>query len=319
MPRTERREFLCQAAAAGTAAILGPAFAFGATTESSKRKFTMDLTSGMIGVRAGQLEAIDLAQRFGFESVAPSASYLAGLSAAELNAVLEKLNAAKLTWGAAGMPVDFRGGEAPFKKGLADLPKLANGLRKAGGVRMSTWLRPTHDTLTYLANFKQHAARLREVAKILNDAGVRFGLEYVGPKTSWTAGRYPFIHTMAEMRDLIAAINVENVGLVLDSWHWYTAGDTHADLLALTNHDVVACDLNDAPAGIPVDQQRDNSRELPGATGVIDLKTFLNALVQIQYDGPVRAEPFNKKLNAMDNDSAAAATAAALRKVFAMV
>jgi sugar phosphate isomerase/epimerase len=81
----------------------------------------------------------------------------------------------------------------------------------------------------------------------------------------------------------------------------------------------VSCHLNDAPAGIPVDQQRDGTRALPCATGVIDLKTFLGALVNIGYDGPVLAEPFDKKLNALDNEAAVAATAAAMKKAFALV
>jgi len=319
MNRTERRVFLRHAVTAGAAACLSPVLAGRAGEPLRQRKFTMDLTCGMIGVRANQLETIELAHRFGFESVAPATSYLADLSPMQLDSLLEKLRAAGLVWGAAGMPVDFRRDTTRFQRGLRDLPRLAAAVRRAGGTRMSTWLRPTHETLTYRANFQLHATRLRAVATILKDAGVRFGLEYVGPKTSWTAGRYAFIHTMAEMRELITEMNVDNVGLVLDSWHWYTAGDTQADLLALTNHDVVACDLNDAPAGIPIDQQRDGSRELPAATGVIDLKTFLDALVQIQYDGPVRAEPFNKKLNAMDNEPAVAATAAALKKAFALM
>ena len=29
---------------------------------------------------------------------------------------------------------------------------------------------------------------------------------------------------MAEMRELIGEINQSNVGMVLDSWHWYHAG-----------------------------------------------------------------------------------------------
>ena len=119
---------------------------------------------------------------------------------------------------------------------------------------MSTWLSPCDDKLTYTANFKQHATRLREVAKVLADHGVRFGLEYVGPKTLWSSKRYPFIHSMAEMKDLLAAIGQDNVGFVLDSWHWYTAGETRDDLLTLTNKDVVACDLNDAPVGVAVDR-----------------------------------------------------------------
>ena len=55
------------------------------------------------------------------------------------------------------------------------------------------------------------------------------------------------------------------------------------------------------------------------ATGVIDLAAFLGALVKIGYDGPVRAEPFNKKLRAMPNEEAMAATAAAMKKAFALV
>lgn len=73
-------------------------------------------------------------------------------------------------------------------------------------------------------------------------------------------------------------------------------------------------DVNDAPAGLPKEQQRDGRRELPLATGVIDLAGFLNALEAIGYDGPVRAEPFNQELNQLDDDAACAATIAALKK-----
>ncbi len=43
---------------------------------------------------------------------------------------------------------------------------------------------------------------------------------------------------------------------------------------------MLCCDLNDAPAGVLIDEQKDNTRELPCATGVIDLKVFLGALVK---------------------------------------
>ena len=32
------------------------------------------------------------------------------------------------------------------------------------------------------------------------------------------------------------------------------------------------------------------------ATGVIDVKSFLQALIDIDYDGPIRSEPFNQPL-----------------------
>jgi sugar phosphate isomerase/epimerase len=316
MVPVDRRTFL-QVAAAGVAAgaLTGRAMA----AEQPRRKFTMAFTPGSIGVKADQREAIRLAHEYGFESVEPSAHFLAGLSDDDLAALLADLKAKNLVWAAAGLPVEFRRDDDAFNRDLKQLPTLAAGLQRAGVTRVGTWISPSHDSLTYVQNFRQHAERLGKVAAVLADHNLRLGLEYVGPKTSWTRGRYPFVHSMAEMRDLIGEIRRKNVGLLLDSWHWYTAGDSEADLLALANDDVVACDLNDAPAGIPRDEQVDSRRELPVATGVIDLKTFLGALVKIGYDGPVRAEPFNQGLNAMENEEAAAATAAAMKKAFALV
>jgi sugar phosphate isomerase/epimerase len=312
-----RRFFL---KAAGTAALGALSLrSIAAAAEGKKRKFTLDLRCGAIGVRADLRQSIAYAHQFGFESVEPSAGAVVALSEAELGEVLADMKAKNLVWGAAGLPVNFRADDAAFKADMASFPALAAGLQKAGITRMGTWLSPASNDMTYVANFRQHARRLREVCKVLGDHGLRFGMEYVGPMTSWTKGRFPFIHTMAETKDLIAEMGVDNAGFVLDSWHWYTAGDTVDDLLSLTNHDVVACDLNDAPAGIERDEQIDNQRELPAATGVIDLKTFLGALVEIGYDGPIRAEPFNKPLNEMGDEEALSATAKAMRKAFALV
>ncbi len=283
------------------------------------RKMTIDLMCGAIGVSAKQPEAIELAARHGFESVGADAQYLASLSQDQMAELKAALGSKALVFGAANLPLEFRQDETRFEEGLKALPAIAGGLQRAGVKRISTWLSPCDGRLTYLQNFRQHARRLRQAALVLKDHDLRLGLEYVGPKTSWTRGRYAFIHTMAEMKDLIAEINTGNVGFLLDSWHWYHAGDTAADLLSLQAEDVVAVDLNDAPAGVPKDQQVDNRRELPAATGVIDLRAFLNALNQIGYDGPVRSEPFNQVLNKMSKDDACAASAAALKKAFSLL
>jgi sugar phosphate isomerase/epimerase len=277
---------------------------------------TLDLACGNLGVEATQREAIALAARHGFESVFPDAGELGRLSEGELQDVLAELNEKKLVFGAAFLAVDFRRDEAAFERGLAELPTWARGLQRAGVRRAGTWLLPASDALPYVQHFKQTARRLREVAGVLADHGLRLGLEYVGPKTAWAARRYPFLHTLAETRELMAEIGLPNVGLVLDSWHWFHAGDTAADVEALRNDDVVAVDLNDAPAHVPKDQQKDGARELPMATGVIDVASFLRALVRIGYDGPVRAEPFNKALNALENEAACAAVIESMKKAF---
>ncbi len=311
-----RRSFLQSSAVAAAGSLWGMGSVGSAR---SGRKMTMDLTCGSIGVKADQREAIRLAHKYGFESVAPDPGYLARLSGEELGALIDEVKELGLVFGAAGLPVDFRGDERKFRRDLASLPAFATLLRKAGVVRVGTWITPAHSELTYLKNFRQHSERLREVGKVLGGQGVRLGLEYVGPKTSWTSAKYPFIHTMAELKELLAEIGLSNVGFVLDSWHWYTAGETEADLMTLKDQDVVVVDLNDAPAGVPVDEQMDLKRALPMATGVIDLRTFLDALSRIGYDGPVRAEPFDAKLSQLSPDAAVSETAEALKKAFALV
>lgn len=298
--------------------------AFGRTARAAEpsgrqRRMTIDLVCGNLGVKATQREAIDLAHRHGFESVFPDAGELARLSDDELQDLLADLEARSLVFGAGFLAVDFRRDEATFERGLGELPAYSRGLERAGVRRTGTWLSPGSDSLTYLQHFKQTARRLREVARVLGDHRLRLGLEYVGPRTAWTARRYPFLHTLAETRELIAEIGLGNVGLVLDSWHWYHAGDSAADVEALRNEDVVAVDLNDAPAHVPKDQQKDGSRELPLATGVIDVGAFLRALAKIGYDGPVRAEPFNQAVRRMPREDAVAATARAMRSAFALL
>ncbi len=284
----------------------------------ARRKFTVCLACGLIGVSADPRQVLDLASQFGFESVEPPTSFLGKVSDAELETYRNEMKSKNLVWGAAGLPVDFRGTDEAFSQGMESLPAYAKSLERAGVTRTATWLTPGHRTLTYLANFRLHAKRLREAARVLGDHGVRLGLEYVGPKTSWSANRFPFIHTMAEMKELIAEIGRDNVGFLLDSWHWYTAQETEADLLSLRASDVIMCHLNDAPKDVPVAQQIDSRRGLPCATGVIDVKAFLGALIEIGYDGPVACEPFSQALRKMPPEQAVSTVAAAMKKAVAL-
>lgn len=313
MSEITRREFFVTTV---VAAALRPTVAM---TAAAERAMTMDLTPGAVGIKADQRGVIELAARHGFESVAPLGRELQAMSDGELAGVLGLLKDRGLVWGAGTVPVDFRGDDETFEKTSAGLPAYARSLRRAGVTRVGTWLTPCSDTYTYREYFDTVTKRLQPTARILSDEGVRLGLEYVGTKRSWTSRKYPFIHTLAETAELIEAIGVSGVGLILDSWHWFMAEDTVEQIRALDKRNVVAVDLNDARAGIPKEEQSDGSRELPGATGIIPLRDFLGALQAIGYDGPVRAEPFNKALNEMDDDAAAAATAAALKKTFALL
>ncbi len=307
--RTGRRGFLA-------ATVIAAGSAARASSEVSERKFFTAFVPGSLGVKADQSKSIEMAAEHGFDSVQPFPTDLLNDG---VQRHVEALQKHGLRWAAAGLPVEFRKGDAEFDDGMASLAENAAVLREAGVERVGTWLAPAHDELTYLENFNRTAGRLRQVAQLLEDFGLRLGLEYVGTKRNWTASRHSFVHTMAETKQLIAEIGAPNVGFVLDSWHWWTSYETGDDIRTLSAKDVVSADLNDAPRDVPRDEQYDNQRELPMATGVIEVGEFLEALVAIGFDGPVRAEPFNKKLNETEDHEASRITSDALQRAFGLV
>jgi len=67
------------------------------------RKFTKDLVCGNIGVSARLPEAIAMAHRHGFESVAPDIGYLKSISDSQLSELRDDLKAKNLVWGGAGL------------------------------------------------------------------------------------------------------------------------------------------------------------------------------------------------------------------------
>ena len=308
-----RRDFIRTATVSGIAASSLSPNVF-AAHHKSKRQFTLNFVGGALGIKADQKRSIELSAKYGFESVEAQAGYLAGLSKGELESLRGDMAKKNVSWGSSGLPVDFRADRGKFETGLKELPRLAAGLQKARVTRVNTWLRPYHSELTYNQNFKQHTRRLWEVATILRDNNLRLGFEYVGTTTLLIREQYPFLHTLAETQELCAAIGTGNVGYVLDSWHWWQAGDSAAAIEKLDPESITLVDLNDAPRGVDKQQQLDNQRELPVATGVIDIKPFLQALVKIGYKGPARAEPFNQPLRDMDDDAACKATIASLKK-----
>ncbi|MBZ5583697.1 MAG: sugar phosphate isomerase/epimerase [Acidobacteriia bacterium] len=314
MQQTNRRAFLRASGAAAT----GLFFA-GAAPAAAARKMKMCLNTGNIGVRANLTESIAMAAKFGFEAVDPNLKELAALSDSALSELLDGMQARNLTFGSYAQSVPVNQPEDRFSAFLKELSGTGKTLQRAKMRRMVTWLSNSDNSLTYLQNFRLHTKRIGEAATVLADYGVSLGLEYVGPKTAWARGKYPFIHTLATMKELVAEIGRRNIGYLLDSWHWYNAGDTPADLLTLKNEDIVAVHVNDAPAGVPIDQQVDSRRELPLATGVIDMKGFLNALNQVGYDGPVAAEPMSAALRQLPPEEALAKVAEAMKKAFELI
>lgn len=269
------------------------------------------LSTGAIGVKAKFQEGLELAAKHGFRGYHFDVAEVHKLGVEKAR---DLANANDVRLAAWGLPVEFRQDDVRYKNDVLALSAFAKTASELGVFRTATWILPCSDTLTYRQNFDLHVKRLKPVAEILLHHGIRFGLEYVAPKTFWSSKRYTFMHTMDEMLELCDALG-PNVGLLVDSFHWFTAKETIADLKKLSAFQIVDAHINNAPK-LPADEQQDLTRTLPDETKTINLKAYLQTLQSIGYDGPVMVEPFSKKLASMSADNACATTAKSLKKVW---
>jgi sugar phosphate isomerase/epimerase len=270
------------------------------------------LAPGAIGVRLPFEECARLAAQVGFKGITIDVPG----SSTEAEGVRRVLEVNKLRPAAWGLPVEFRREEAAFRADLARLPEAAKAAKQVGADRCSTWILPFSDELAFEANLERHTARLRECAEVLAEQGIRLGLEFVGPKTLRAGHRHEFISTQEGMLALCEAIGTGNVGLLFDSFHWFTSHGTRQEICKLSDALVVDVHINDAMEGRGPDEQIDNERCLPGESGVIDLAGFLQGLNEIGYSGPVTPEPFSKRVGELPAEEAIRVTAEALLGVW---
>jgi sugar phosphate isomerase/epimerase len=277
------------------------------------------LNPSAIGIRNASLEqTLDLARGAGFDAIDFSIAEISRVvNTSGIESVKGMFKSAGVGLGCWGLPVQWRAEEPQYREQLAALPELAALGVALGSNRANSGFASWSDTRPFDENLAWHVERLRPVAEALAKAGCRLGLEFLGPKHFRAGKKYEFVYNLSGALDLAARVGTGNIGLLLDAWHVYASGDTTAALDRLTGTDVVTVHVNDAPAGIAVEDQRDNVRCLPMESGVIDLVGFMGALKRIRFDGPVIVEPFSARVNAMPPEQAAAAAVESLGKLWA--
>ena len=204
-----------------------------------------------------------------------------------------------------GLPVAYWADQTAFD---ADFSKLEGYVRYAVDIgaerRCAIHVYPSSDTYTWQENYEFHRTRLKKCSEVLKEYGIILGLEFVSTPSMRRGVKYEFIHNLEQMLELCEDIGTGNCGLLLDVWHWDMGGYTKADFKKFSGDQVALVHIDDAPEGIPIEEQIDNQRKLPGETGVLKIAEFFDGLKSIGYDGPVLAEPFEPKLSEMSYEKA---------------
>ena len=274
-----------------------------------------NLSPGAIGVAADMKQGLTYARQFGFEgldlNIYEAKKIAEEQSIEEVNKLWDGIKMGSWTF-----PITWNAPEEEYREQLSQLPKVAALAAELGCFRTAIWIPPASSEKTYQENWDFHVSRFRPIGEILADYGHMIGLEFIGPRTSRANAKHGFVYTMDGMRGLAASIGTGNIGLLLDTWHWYTAQSTLSDLSHLYADDIVYVHVNDAPSNIDVEDQIDNVRCLPAETGVIPLGQFFRILSEVGYQGPVAVEPFSHKLREMEPEQALQATIDSLDKVW---
>ncbi|WP_127585036.1 sugar phosphate isomerase/epimerase family protein [Paenibacillus koleovorans] len=274
---------------------------------------TRGLTRMGLGDVGSNERFVKLAREYGFQAVDLN-DVLGWVEAEGKETALAVLAETGVAIGSIGLPVEWRSTEERFRSDLTKLAATAAAAAELGCTRCCTYVLPATDLNA--AHFMALATRrLRTCADILGAYGIRFGLEYVGPHHLRTRWANPFVWTLDQTNDWIDAIGAPNVGLLLDSYHWYTTGQTADELAALRADQIVHVHINDAP-DVPVEEALDNGRLYPGE-GVIDLPAFLQALQRTGYSGPISQEILTQSPPTAPAEELLSRSKAGFDKVFA--
>ena len=266
------------------------------------------LSLGAMGLKGrGIEESIDVAAASGFDAIVfdiVEATHLA--EERGIAWLRQRFADAGVAPGYWALPFQWRDRDATAAA-LADLPRWLEIGGELGCRIVATGIPWGLDDLPYEENLPIHVELMRPVAEAVKAGGGHLGIEFIGPKTLRNRNKFEFVYSLARLREFNAAVGTGNIGAVLDIWHLYTAGESNDAIDDLTPVDVAVVHVNDAPKGIPRDEQQDLARALPLETGVLDVVDFMQRLQRIGFDGPVMPEPFSAPLNALAAEDAIAA------------
>jgi 2-keto-myo-inositol isomerase len=130
------------------------------------------------------------------------------------------------------------------------------------------------DKFTY-GQIKESSVKvLHELADIAEKYSIRLAIEFVGhPQCT--------INTFGQAYDIVQAVNRNNVGLVLDCFHFHAMGSRMEDLKKADGSKIFILHIDDTE-DFPIGILTDVDRVWPGE-GAIDLKGILTTLREIGY------------------------------------
>ncbi len=261
-------------------------------------------------------EMLTLAHRFGFPGVDASFGAVRALveqtSAAAVRDLFAAHDAAPSCMGL--MSAGIFAPEAEFSQSLAGFAANCAVAESVGCRRTGTYF-PNRMPLPAAEAGRILRDRTAALAELAEPHGIAIGLEFLGLRTFRLEEPHAFINNVPDTITLLRETGRPNVGLILDSYHYFTSGGDLAQIRSLRSEDIVHLHVNDAPHS-DLERLEDPDRVLPGK-GVIDLTGWFRAVAATGYDGYAAIEIFDDAFRNQERDVAVSIAKEALDAVLA--
>lgn len=208
--------------------------------------------------------------------------YLRSHSLDELRALLRKNKITPVSINSLEF-ITFRTPE-DYDKIQARCRQLCEWSKAIGCERIVVVPSPTPKQGATRSQIKSESVRvLRNLAALADGYGVRLAFEFLG--FAWCS-----VRTLAQAREIVSAVDRPNVGLVIDTCHFYAGGSRVESIRRVKPEQIVIFHINDVEKR-PKHTIEDAHRLLPGE-GVIPLEAILRELKSIGFDGLCSIELF---------------------------
>ena len=159
-------------------------------------------------------------------------------------------------------------------------------------------------------NIREAAANFRAGGEIAKQHGVRFALEF--------NSQHDVINRLEAGREIVAAADHPNCGLLLDAYHLERSGGGGRGFEGFPAKDIFAFQYSDVPAGPPAAVRRPTDR-LPPGKGIVRWREVFQLLQEKGYQGYLSYEAPNPEYWSRPPEQVAREAAEATRMLLAEV
>ena len=132
----------------------------------------------------------------------------------------------------------------------------------------------------------EYVAVLKDLSNIATEYGIKLALEFLG--FGWNCVRTP-----RAAWEIVQKVDRENVGMIIDTAHFYAGGGLMNELDVIKGNRIFALHLDDLE-DTPKEAITDGTRLFPGQ-GIVPLAEICKQLKNIGYDGHCSVEIFREE------------------------